>query len=116
MSPSPTGHDELIERIVREVIRRLLAMGGPPIGGNAFGGTASGPTGGLAPVPYVITTRLITAATLESIPTGTTEVHIPAKAVLTPLARDEAKLLGIRFHRDGAAGAARPVKPTGVIR
>ncbi|MGV3484921.1 MAG: hypothetical protein ACO1RT_10930 [Planctomycetaceae bacterium] len=76
--------DEFIERIVREVIRRLRAE---------HEGTKPGESN------FALTERLITAATIESIPAGTREITIAERAILTPLARDEARDRGIRIIR-----------------
>lgn len=90
--PAASDSDAFTERIVREVIRRLLAMGIAPAGGPAAPAAAAG-----AAPPYRVTQRLITAAMLHSVPPGTTEVVVPHRAVITPLARDEAKELGLRL-------------------
>ena len=76
--------DQFIDRIVREVIRRLRA---------------EEQRSGSAGSPFVLRERLITAASIESIPSGTREVSIAARAVLTPLARDEARDRGIHITR-----------------
>ena len=94
--PSDTNIDELVERIVREVIRRLLAMGTPA--------TIPGSTPTAAPVRFTIADKLVTTKTLEAIPAGVVEVIIPAKSIVTPLARDEAKAKGMRLTRSGDGG------------
>lgn len=101
--PAASDADAFTERIVREVIRRLLAMGIAPAGGPAAPGAAA-PSAAAAP-PYRVTQRLITAAMLHSVPPGTTEVLVPHRAVITPLARDEAKELGLRLTRLDPASA-----------
>jgi hypothetical protein len=98
--PTDTNTDELIERIVREVIRRLLAMGLPP----ATPGSTLGATPTAAPARFSITDKLVTTKTLEAIPAGVVEVIIPAKSIVTPLARDEAKAKGMRLTRSGDGG------------
>lgn len=95
--PTDTNTDELIERIVREVIRRLLAMGLPP----ATPGSTLGATPTAAPARFSITDKLVTTKTLEAIPAGVVELIIPAKSIVTPLARDEAKAKGMRLTRSG---------------
>lgn len=94
--PTDTNTDELIERIVREVIRRLLAMGPTS--------ATTGATPTAAPVRFTMTDKLVTTKTLEAIPAGVVEVVIPAKSIVTPLARDEAKAKGIRLTRSGDGG------------
>lgn len=94
--PTDTNTDELVERIVREVIRRLLAMGTPA----TIPGAAPTP----APVRFTIADKLVTTKTLEAIPAGVVEVIIPAKSIVTPLARDEAKAKGMRLTRSGDGG------------
>jgi hypothetical protein len=98
--PTDTNTDELIERIVREVIRRLLAMGLPP----ATPGSTLGATPTAAPARFSITDKLVTTKTLEAIPAGVVELIIPAKSIVTPLARDEAKAKGMRLTRSGDGG------------
>ncbi len=107
-SPAEWNIDAFTERIVREVIRRLLAMEAQQGGTHRLAGT--GDNRFSAPVvipPHSISAKLITAATLESVPAGTTEVLIPARAVVTPLAHDEAKAKGIRLTRVQPGGAAQ---------
>ena len=99
--PTDTNTDELIERIVREVIRRLLAMGLPPATPGSTPGSTLGATPTAAPVRFSITDKLVTTKTLEAIPAGVVEVIIPAKSIVTPLARDEAKAKGMRLTRSG---------------
>lgn len=84
--PQGDALDALVERIVGEVIRRLRAMD-------------RGEPAGAAPVPRVLDERLITVATLERLPPGSGEVLIPSKAIVTPLARDEANARGMRLTR-----------------
>lgn len=76
--------DEFVERIVREVIRRLRAQ---------EKGVRS------ADSAVVLSQRVITAASIETVPTGTREITIAARAILTPLARDDARDRGIRIIR-----------------
>jgi hypothetical protein len=99
--PTDTNTDELIERIVREVIRRLLAMGLPPATPGSTLGSTLGATPTAAPARFSITDKLVTTKTLEAIPAGVVELIIPAKSIVTPLARDEAKAKGMRLTRSG---------------
>jgi hypothetical protein len=78
--------NEFIERIVREVIRRLRV--------ESERAATVKPSHS-----HLVNDRLITASLIESIPKGTTEVTIAPRAILTPLARDEAKDRGIRIVR-----------------
>lgn len=119
-SPVPFDPNAYVERIVQEVIRRLLAMqaqGGGTTGGNSrgvvarrvnpfAGGQASNAT------PVTVSEKLITVATLDRLPVGTTEVTVAARAVVTPLARDEARDRGIRLNRNPTTIP----KTTGVTR
>ncbi len=95
-SPSQPYSDDFVERIVREVISRLLAMESRAAtvrtDGNRF---ATAPVN----VTHQVDDRVITAATLESVPAGTTELLIGPRAIITPLARDEAKSMGILLTR-----------------
>ncbi len=83
---SSLSHNEFIERIVREVIRRLR------VESEQAAGTKLSQS-------LVLSDRLITASSIESIPNGTCEVTIATRAIVTPLARDEAKDRGIRIIR-----------------
>jgi hypothetical protein len=51
-----------------------------------------------------IADKLITAATLENLPPGTDEVRIGLRAIVTPLARDDARDRSIRIVRTEASG------------
>ena len=66
-----------IETIVREVIRRLLAMGNEPSRND--GGTVN------------LTERLVTMATLDGKLAGANRLVVAKKAVVTPLVKDELK-------------------------
>ncbi len=96
--PADWNPDEFTERIVREVIRRLLAMEAQQGGAHQLAGSNRSTAPVVRP-PHPLQDKLITAATLESVPAGTSEVLIPARAVVTPLARDEAKAKGLRLTR-----------------
>jgi hypothetical protein len=118
--PAQPSTDAFIERIVREVIRRLLAMEPQQRGGHAqrqsgtgFGTAFSAP---IATAPHTISDKLITAATLETIPLGTNEIMIPNRAVVTPLARDEAKSKGIRLVRSESSRLTTASQLTPEIR
>ena len=91
MSSSPSL-DDFIERIVREVIRRLQAM-------DAKKPEAVQPAAAPVTGELVLSDRLITAATILGVPKGTTKVVIANRAILTPLARDEARDRGIKIDR-----------------
>lgn len=102
MNPSspPTSQDALIERIVQEVIRRLMTMQRQGADtGFAKTAESSNRFGTPKPAAVSIPDKLITAATLENLPLGTEEVLIAPRAVVTPLARDEARDRAIRLTR-----------------
>jgi hypothetical protein len=74
-----------LEWIVREVVRRLHANSVSPLpAGEGPGVRADAPRD----AHIVITQSLITTATLEHKLAGVTQLTIPAKAVITPAARD----------------------------
>jgi hypothetical protein len=114
--PVPFDPNAYVEQIVQEVIRRLLAM------------QAQGPMGtvpasqGMAAKPaavaksFTVSDKLITVATLDRLPAGTTEVTLAARAVVTPLARDEARDRGIRLNRNPSTIPQTIPKTTGVAR
>jgi hypothetical protein len=118
--PVPFDPNAYVERIVQEVIRRLLAM-------QAQGGMAPGvgtvpASPGMAAKPAMVaksvtvSDKLITVATLDRLPAGTTEVTLAARAVVTPLARDEARDRGIRLNRNPSTIPQTIPKTTGVAR
>lgn len=106
--PASPSSEEFVERIVREVIRRLLAMNAQV----ALASTSAPRGNPLSSAPLItsqtVSAKLITVATLEALPKGTTEALIPARAVVTPLARDEAKSMGIRLTRVAADSPNTP--------
>lgn len=103
MNPSsqPTNQDALIERIVQEVIRRLMAL--QRQGVDTGFAKAIGGSGANVSLPksnsVSVNDKLITAATLERLPPGTDEVRIGLRTIVTPLARDEARDRSIRLVR-----------------
>lgn len=98
-SPS-TSQDAFIERIVQEVIRRLMAMQRQGVDtGFAKTSETSNRFSASKPAAVSIADKLITAATLEKLPAGTEEVLIATRAIVTPLARDEARDRAIRLIR-----------------
>lgn len=110
--PANWDTDAFAERIVREVIRRLLAMEAQGAGSHRSPGAAAGAFAHrVAAAPHRISEKLVTAATLESIPTGTTELILPSRTVVTPLARDEAKAKGIRLTRSEQSQPPNPGTP-----
>ena len=106
--PVPFDPNAYVERIVQEVIRRLLAMRAQ--GEAASEGTVAKPA--TAAKSVTVSDKLITVATLDRLPAGTTEVTLAARAVVTPLARDEARDRGIRMNRN----LSTIPKTTGVAR
>lgn len=78
---------ELFERIVREVLRRLVAMG---IGVQPLHGEAS---------ELVLAERVVTLATLAGRLAGVGRVVVGARAVVTPSARDQLRDSGIELVR-----------------
>jgi hypothetical protein len=123
-SPVPFDPNAYVERIVQEVIRRLLAMqaqggmasGGMNRGGVARGGNPFAAGQGSGATPVTVSEKLITVATLDRLPAGTTEVTLAARAVVTPLARDEARDRGIRLNRNPSTIPQKIPKTTGVAR
>ena len=69
--------DTDVEYIIREVIRRLLAMGNEPSGDD--GGTVK------------LTERLVTMSTLDGRLANMRRLIVAKKAVVTPLVKDELK-------------------------
>jgi len=102
MNPSSptTSQDAFIERIVQEVIRRLMALQRQGVD-TGFAKTTESSNRFSAPKPaaFSIPDKLITVATLEKLPIGTEEVLIAMRAIVTPLARDEARDRAIRLTR-----------------
>lgn len=90
---SPSSLDAFIEQIVREVIRRLRAEEAKRCEGGKEKQIA---------VAHHLSDKLITAASIAAIPQGTSEITIMTRAILTPLARDDARDRGIRIVRKTA--------------
>jgi hypothetical protein len=86
-----------LEWIVREVVRRLRmeSAGSPLPEGEWLGVRGEAPKD----AHIVISQALITAATLEHKLAGVTQLTIPAKAVITPSARDVLKQHNVELHR-----------------
>jgi hypothetical protein len=86
-----------LEWIVQEVVRRLrdssLCSPLPP--GEGPGERAGAPKD----AHIILSQALITAATLEHKLAGVTQLTIPAKAVITPSARDLLKQHNVELHR-----------------
>jgi hypothetical protein len=97
--PDSSQLDEFIERIVREVIRRLRAE-------EARGVVAAMNQEPKVDKTHLLTERLITASLINALPAGTSEVTIEAKAILTPLAKDEARDRGVRIVRSTKGNTA----------
>ena len=87
-----------LEWIVREVVRRLrIDSAVSPGDGRSNGALGSTPH---SPDAHVILTQsLITTATLENKLDGVTRLTVPAKAIVTPAARDLLKDQGIELTR-----------------
>jgi hypothetical protein len=107
-TPTPSSQDAFVERIVQEVIRRLLAM---QLRGSQLAQTSPAETAMFVsqvqpatshtpPAPFSIGDKLITTKTLEQLPPGSFEVLIAPRAIVTPLAKDEARERGIRLIRN----------------
>jgi hypothetical protein len=88
MSPSDRKRlRELIEQLVRDELARLRSEGAnvePPSGGSMERG-------------------LIAAADIEAAAKGSQVVRVPQGAIVTPLARDRAKELGVEIKEDLAS-------------
>lgn len=106
-APTPTLDAAAIKLLVEEVVRRIRGDGtaaSPPTPASA----AAGPVGRVA-----LADAVITLAQLERLPSGTREVTVTARAVVTPSARDRAREAGIAIVRNaaGTAGGPAPVRP-----
>ena len=91
--PSPIANAELIDTIVREVIRRLTAMGAVI---ESDGGTKG--TSVSAVQEVVVGERLITLETLRGRLSGARRVVVGKSAVVTPAVRDELRDREIELH------------------
>ncbi len=99
--PSPSTTQQLIDRVVREVLQQLPAGRSAP----------AAPASSAAPAPpasagYPLAEAVISLDALSAVPSGTDQVLIEATAVITPAARDLAGERGIRWVRRGSATPA----------
>ncbi len=83
---------ELVEYVVREVIRRLTADG-------RFVPHNAAPTSPVAQRELTVTDRLVTLATLQDKLEGITQITIARRSVITPAVRDELKQRMIELKR-----------------
>jgi len=91
-----------LEWIVREVVRRLqeAALPAPSAGQTRRDAPAARAEATYAPDSHVmLTDKLITTATLEFRLQGVSRVTVPARAVVTPAARDLLKERSIELVR-----------------
>jgi hypothetical protein len=90
--------EDQLEWIVREVVRRINLLCPPPPRGER--GAPPQNTALLPNSHLTLTATVITTATLEHQLQGVTHVTAPARAVITPAARDLLKDNNIQFTRD----------------
>lgn len=90
-----TFDPDMIAAIAREVIARLGTMSPPQTESPA------------SPTQVFLDSRIITASTLEQISGNPSQLSVPANALITPAARDEARRRGISLTR-----SADPQQPT----
>jgi len=97
----------LVRRLVAEVVERLRATTARPQPGND---AASGGPPPEAPAGQEVTERVISLEVLERLPKGTRRVRVPARAVITPSARERAADTGLEISRAAPAppASARP--------
>lgn len=95
---NPRSDVDLIEFIVREVIRRLTAGGHQVVSGRS----SDAAHGTNAPLQrdLRLSERLVTLATLDGRLAGVSRVIVPIRAVVTPAVRDELKRKNIRLEKD----------------
>lgn len=93
--PSDTIDPRMVQGIVREVLERLRP---------------DAPEAAPA-VPELFNHRLITVETLQQIGLGQTRIVVPARAIVTPAAADEAKLRNLIIERACPAATAAAVQP-----
>jgi hypothetical protein len=115
MSFSP----EIIDRIVANVLTQLSPQATSlPVtvqaGANNSRTTLSEPKPDLTPIQEtIIRESVITADVLEKIPSGK-DVRIPAKAIVTPAARDIVKARKLRLHRVDVRNSSSSTSPKSV--
>lgn len=96
-----------VQRIVQEVIRRLAISATRHGAGSIAPAAADTSTtakrkrfSSSTPVSVRTADKLITADTINQLPAGTGQLVVPPRAVITPLAKDDARDRGIRLIRD----------------
>lgn len=98
MPSSPPDRDT-IRRIVEEVVRRLVT---PPLAAVPTAPPSAAPTARSA--PPLLVERVVSVATLQRLPAGTSRIQVERGAVVTPAAREYAAEQAIVIER--AAGEA----------
>jgi len=109
-----------IAAIVREVLRRIRADLGPQHAAAAAAAALPAAKAAAAPIAaaagFQLAEKLVTAASLATIPAGTKTVMLRHDALITPSGRDAARAAGCTLLRNakgaqsmpGAAPASRP--------
>ena len=104
------NQDDMIERIVQEVTRRLRA---------ASPGAADRPAATGAPEPLTLRDAVVTLESLRPWSRGGqalgAELWIAPRTVVTPAARDWLSERGVRVRRQAAAGPRRPAVHRGSL-
>jgi hypothetical protein len=114
MNDVTNADENQIERIVHEVMRRLLSMNNPAEAGRPSSVTStvtgSGGNGSTAAAAQTlrVADRVVTMARLSGQLNGITQVEVSPGAIVTPLVVDELREQGIRLERAPAARARNP--------
>lgn len=115
---TPEQTSDAVRRIVEEVLRRIAAdaAGTPrPAGGAAPARVAAADAAATAPAAAAaaaLTERVITLEMLVRLPAGTRQLTVPARAVVTPSARDHAREVGLAIVTAAASATAAPAPAT----
>lgn len=119
-TPTPALDRDAVQRLVAEVIRRIHAESPRPASPAAPASPAvpSHPAVSSYGAPdarsgiATLADKVVTLAVLQSLPRGSRQVVVDARAVVTPAARDHAKESGLAIVRATATTAgAVPVRP-----
>ena len=104
---TPTVSQQDIAHLVTEVISRIRQQTAPTLAQARQSNSSA---------TIRISERVIGAETIERLPSGTSQVRLPHRAVVTPSARDAARERGITLNPEAEPAAATKGRPLIIAR